>query len=558
MLLTMSIPMAFAAGAPSTVGTVADPGNYTTDYPNATAISSADQFATEIVKGGYFYLTQDIDFAGKTYSELSPASSVYLDGCGKTLLNIDIAGTGDFGFLRGFSGEIKNLNIGTETAPTKISVTGDAGKSAGFVRTLSGETTFRNVKIWVDYYTNNAQIGGFVGYANSTFNAINCEVNGVIDAADWVGGTPRNTGVAGFLGRTKQAVNISYCTNNAIIKGGKTPTAGFVGRSTKDTVIDNCVNNGNITTSAGHADATAAGIVAFYENSCTVSNCTNNGIIAGLRDAGGIVGGARGASYGVTITACTNTGAVSGGDKVGGILGEAANTLSLTNCTNSGTVTGSTDGTGEGGIGGLVGGTYNTSVSGTWTITGNTNSGVATNLVSTANVSALVGYAALSTYSDEGNTSTVNAVGTVGTADGMTQAFVQFSELDATTNTRSIRFIIALDEAALESVANMNLKVSVQQATIQEDVFNAETGALEDIVTVTSDVTVNFDTFGTLYRKLTADDISVVAAEGVVLYGLIITDVPEDVWNVLALELTATDADGAALEAVAFSGSYAR
>ncbi|MBO5415041.1 MAG: hypothetical protein J6A83_00235, partial [Clostridia bacterium] len=165
---------------------------------------------------------------------------------------------------------------------------------------------------------------------------------------------------------------------------------------------------------------------------------------------------------------------------------------------------------------------------GTWELSNNSNEGVVTNTKEHTKVSTLAGFTAAATVEASGNTSTTKAVGTLATAG---KAYIQFAEADTTSD---VRFILALDESAVANVDAMNLKVSI------------------------GDVSVNFDNFGSLYRKLYAADLDIKGGDGVVLYGLIVTGVPNDVWSEISIELSATDSTGTAIDALSVTGTYTK
>ena len=542
MLFTMSSTMAFAAfeGAPSTVGTVAD--GYT---PEGTPVSSVSEFEA-MAAGGTYYLTKSLDFSGKTYtiSVWNKTGALNLDGCGYSLTGITVNGSGDVGvFYQLTDANIKNLIV-------EASITTGTGACAGLTAiSKSGATNFENVKLTYGVLKG-GKLGGFCGYSQTgSFHLKNCEVNGLIDGSASTK-TGENAGVGGFFGQLKKVGKIEYCTNNATIDCAGTnsaspATGGFIGRVTFGFIIENSVNNGLVDNSkAGSSNDTTGGFIGMtqsYNDGGTpepyetlVKDCVNKANVLGGRDTGGIIGGAEGNSYkGIRIINCVNEGDVIGttarAGKIGGIIAEVKADLTVDGCVNEGSVSGNAGTYADDGIGAIVGAAYNSSVNTTWILTNNTNKGIVTNNARDGFVSTLAAYTAASNVTAQGNTSTVNAVGTLTTAG---KAYVQFKEADEGKS--DIRFVLALDEAALESVAGMELKITIGERS------------------------VSYGSFGTLYRKLNAADIDIKGAEGIVLYGLVVTGVPDSAWSELSIELSATDASGAAIEAFTISGTLTK
>lgn len=535
MLLTMSIPtFAIYDGASASVGSV-DSGYTATGTP----VSSVAEFVA-MAKGGTYYLTKDLDFSGTTYtaSIWNNTGDLTLDGCGHSLTGITINGTGDVGVFYDLRvATIKNLKV-------EATITTGTGACAGLTALSKGgyDTIFENVKLNVNI--KGGKIGGFCGYAQSGgFQFINCEVNGTINGSESAK-TGENGGVGGFLGQSKKAGTMDYCTNNATVLGKDTCTGGFIGRIVYGFVIDDCLNYGNVSnTAAGSGDAGTAGFIGTAQaytgskGSTMIRGCKNIGTISGGRDAGGFIASVQGTSVkGITVQDCINEGDVTGGmyhngskgAKAAGIVAEVGTMdILISGCVNKGAITGGTlyD---DDGVGAIIGGAYNTSTTGTWELTNNTNEGIVTNTLEITKVSTLAGYTSSATIEASGNTSTTKAVGTLATAG---KAYIQFAEADTTSD---VRFILALDESAVANVDAMNLKVSI------------------------GDVSVNFDNFGTLYRKLYAAELDIKGGDGVVLYGLIVTGVPNNVWSEISIALSATDSTGTAIDALSVTGTYTK
>lgn len=547
MLLAMSVPTALAAGAPDGVGEVAE--GYT---PTGTPISSIEAFESmEPGSSNYYYLTKSLDFSGKTYSTCVWNKSGYLnlDGCGYSLTGITISGTGDLGVFSNIEqGTVKNLNV-------QFSVTTGNGNCAGLTaisKTNSDKNVyFENIKL--DVYLKGGKLGAFCGYsAKGQVNIKNCVVNGTVDGSA-SSKNEENAGVGGYLGQMQRAGTIENCTNNATVLG-KGCTGGFIGRVTYGYKLVNCVNNGEVKNIGSFkGDTGTGGFIGTAQtagnstNKTQVIDCVNYANVTGGRDTGGIIGATQGDKTNpIIIRNCVNEGDITGGvleidgdgvaygSKTAGIIAEAKKDLTVEGCVNKGAVSGYAGKNSDDGIGSIVGGFQGdkdaASADWKWTLKNNGNEGSVTNRCGYEYVADIVGNAGIVTVTEENNTTTTKAVGMLSVKG---KAYVQSTELYE-NNKRDIRFILALDESALSDVKDVELVITVGERS------------------------VNFNTLGTLYRKFNAAELEIVGGEGVVLYGITITGVPDDQWNYLAIELTATDSTGAAIDALAISGSKDR
>lgn len=87
-VMTAAIP--FAAIATGEAATLTETA---TDREGWTAVSSAEEFLA-MQSGNSYYLTGDIDFAGKTYTTLVASFNGVLDGQGYALKNFTLANEG--------------------------------------------------------------------------------------------------------------------------------------------------------------------------------------------------------------------------------------------------------------------------------------------------------------------------------------------------------------------------------------------------------------------------------------------------------------------------------
>lgn len=541
MLLTMSVPMALAAGAPENVGSVDDQETYTPTCPDGGTLIAVDN-KNEFVnmtggKDNYYYLTTDLTF---TKEELvgknavwSKAKILNFDGCGHTISGIEINVTsGDVGvFNQVDCGTIKNLNVEATLITTA------SGKSGGLIMASKRTTTdgvrydvleLENIKVDINLKASKA--GGLVGYSeNGTINVKNCAVYGDIDTTSWTAGYGHNTGTGGFLGQTKKAGTIENSTNNAHVKGGAHVTGGIIGRVTYGYVIKNCVNNGLVETTVFNDEAPAGGFVGMAETvsgkiKTEITDSINNGNVIGTRDAGGFVGGARNADKSpIYIDGCINNGTVIGGEtakgnKLGGIVGEVTNSATVKNCVNNGSVMGAvaTAESTDSGIGAIIGGAFSTDVSGTLNLTGNTNNGAISNVGGDSYVSALAGNVATATVTstDSVNTGMISKLidgkktTEIPTGANKPKAFVQMTEGEI----QSLRFILAMSEAEYtEAAESLSFKISFKMT--DGKVYSK---SFSEIVAFKSVETEKEDFF---------------AADGVVFCGVIVTDVISAEWT---------------------------
>ncbi len=351
-------------------------------------ISTAEQF--EKINGGQNYvLTQDIDFGGKVYDHYVVPAHFYgiLDGNGHSIFNFSIdsatdkAGifnmtydtdadgvvkvrdqvdendvpildpeTGDplteVVVATGFTYTIRNLTVGSETAPVSIKGTTQVGTLSGYIhdgnvfdllnvnvyanvestgqqaggfigRTMPNRqlmpSAFSNCHFYGSVSAGGANVGGFIGRSANPITFTNCENHGEINANTF-------TNVGGFVGCTHAAkyagLTFTRCTNSGKVMGVNC-VGGFTGKTMFSVTLDGCVNNGEIAALGTHV----GGLVAYFYNeadylvgvTATLTNCTNNGKV--WTDA-----------------------SVSGKTCMGGLVGTVLDNLVIMNCVNNGEV----------------------------------------------------------------------------------------------------------------------------------------------------------------------------------------------------------------------------
>ncbi len=304
------------------------------------AISTADEFEAMSEVPGNYYLTGDIDFAGRVYeNHIVKKLQGTLDGAGHKIYNFSINQTeanSDAGIFLFVGSEedstIKNLNVGSADIPIEMNFK-VKGKSVAALTATAGvkngnkTVIFENIHLYVNInsvYEDASYAGntaGFIGYCQATTQAIfkNCSFNGVLNSGiDNEGTAYRNT--AGFVGVNSTNATNTYenCVNNATITQGMTSVearvTGFVaycGNAGANLTFTNCVNNGNITAIGDQCDAYVSGFASCPKGLVTMTACTNNGAMNGYWFTGGFL--SQVILEGYVMTDCTNTGEIFNG-----------------------------------------------------------------------------------------------------------------------------------------------------------------------------------------------------------------------------------------------------
>lgn len=267
------------------------------ESPSGTPISTVEEFENMDVSGVY-YLANDIDFSGKTYSKSVYTKSFkgVLNGNGHALLGITVdSQDSDAGiFATSFGGTLTNLTVGSADAPASITSTGAGYSVAAIAGTVVAGATFDNVIIYANI-KGDGKTAGFTSYMpNGKLSITGCKVFGSVS------GNP----AAGFVTMANNGssdIEITYSENHAAVTGKNLSAGGFysthadVGSSRVcHLTIKGCANYGAITAS----DWRVGGIVGEFneEKSSTLSieYCYNVGPVTmtgGGGFAAGIVGG---------------------------------------------------------------------------------------------------------------------------------------------------------------------------------------------------------------------------------------------------------------------------
>ncbi len=341
---------------------------------NATAISTAEEFAAMSASGNY-YLAADIMLSA-SYADVFTGS---FDGRDYTV-------TTSVPMFTNVSATVKNLTINGN-------INGNAGYNGAVAAQASGTARFENITVNANL-SGGTSTGGIFGYAASgaDISVVRCINNGSIS------GTSQTGGLIGYCQGTRLAVdecinngkvystsyaggvicrfgknaatmsykcNITNCVNNGEVSSTSTRAAGILGYSVGYIMISGCINYGYIHYEGTVAEFNASGIfgeggntytsgttTVETKNSHIIRDCYNYGDVEGTCSAGGIVGKTAYvgpvSGYNYIIESCGNAGNITckdGGSSrttkgAGGIVGYfygAVNNV-LSRCYNVGNV----------------------------------------------------------------------------------------------------------------------------------------------------------------------------------------------------------------------------
>ena len=234
-------------------------------------------------------LTADIELGKYAWLNIDSSKKVELDGAGHEITGLNTT-SGLFRQIGGGS-HIQSLALrGTMTCASSTSGGSVVGYANG--KNIVIESCFSYVTVT----GTGRNVGGIVGYANSTTTIRNCANHGAVTGSDSVGGI-----IGGFVG------------SGAVITG--------------------CYNTGAVTATASNA----GGIFGNGNYGITVTNCYNTGAISASSNAGGIGGVAKGEMYWsgelvatTTVSDCYSVGTVTGGNGAFGSVD--AGSATVTSC----------------------------------------------------------------------------------------------------------------------------------------------------------------------------------------------------------------------------------
>ena len=234
-------------------------------------------------------LTADIKLGKYAWLNIDSSKKVELDGAGHEITGLN-ATSGLFRQIGGGS-HIQNLTLrGTMTCASSTSGGSVVGYAKG--KNIVIETCFSYVTVT----GTGRNVGGILGYANSTTTIRNCANLGAVTGSSNVGGI-----IGGFVG------------SGAVITG--------------------CYNTGAVTATG----STAGGVFGNGSYGITVTNCYNTGAVSASSNAGGIGGVLKGEMNWTgtlvataTVSDCYSVGAVTGGNGAFGSVD--AGSATVTSC----------------------------------------------------------------------------------------------------------------------------------------------------------------------------------------------------------------------------------
>ena len=238
-------------------------------------------------------LTADIKLGKYAWLNIDSSKKVELDGAGHEITGLN-ATSGLFRQIGGGS-HIQSLTLrGTMTCASSTSGGSVVGYANG--KNIVIESCFSYVTVT----GSGSNVGGIVGYANSTTTIRNCANLGAVTGSGSVGGI-----IGGFVG------------SGAVITG--------------------CYNTGAVTGAVTATASNAGGIFGNGNYGITVTNCYNTGAVSASSNAGGIGGVAKGEMYWsgelvatTTVSDCYSVGAVTGGNGAFGSVD--AGSATVTSC----------------------------------------------------------------------------------------------------------------------------------------------------------------------------------------------------------------------------------
>ena len=239
-------------------------------------------------------LTADIDLGKYAWLNIDSSKKVELDGAGHEITGLN-ATSGLFRQIGGGS-HIQSLTLrGTMTCASSTSGGSVVGYACG--KNIVIESCFSYMTI----SGTGSNVGGIVGYANSTTTIRNCANLGAVTGSGSVGGI-----IGGFVG---SGAVITGCYNTGAVTGAVTATAsnagGIFGNGNYGITVTNCYNTGAISASsnAGGIGGVAKGEMMYWSGelvaTTTVSDCYSVGAVTGGNGAFGSVDAGS-----ATVTSC--------------------------------------------------------------------------------------------------------------------------------------------------------------------------------------------------------------------------------------------------------------
>lgn len=254
-------------------------------------------------EGFFFKVTDDIDFAGKTYVPVAYGSNIFrgtFDGNNKTLSNITVAAKesadrtftmrGLFGSI-GANGVVKNVVLDKTNKFEAYSYCG--GITALLYGTVENCSTAAAVTT-----TGGTYAGGIAAFAYPSSNIVRCANTGDINVATSYAGGILGASAAGA------SVDIEECSNSGNVVCKATNAGGIAGSASAN--ISKAVNSGFVQAATKNAGGIIAEALAFS----SVKDSHNEGEVNSSQYTAGIVAtsAAHSTANPLVIDGCYNTG----------------------------------------------------------------------------------------------------------------------------------------------------------------------------------------------------------------------------------------------------------
>ena len=234
-------------------------------------------------------LTADIELGKYAWLNIDSSKKVELDGAGHKITGLN-ATSGLFKQIGGGS-HIQNLALsGTMTCASSTS----GGSVVGYA--CGKNIVIENCFSYVTVTGSGRNVGGIVGYANSTTTIRNCANLGAVTGSGSVGGI-----IGGFVG---SGAVITGCYNTGAVTATASNAGGIFGNGSYGITVTNCYNTGAVSASsnAGGIGGVLKGEMNYWTGTlatATVSDCYSVGAVTGGNGAFGSVDAGS-----VTVTSC--------------------------------------------------------------------------------------------------------------------------------------------------------------------------------------------------------------------------------------------------------------
>ncbi|MBO5416684.1 MAG: hypothetical protein J6A83_08665 [Clostridia bacterium] len=500
------------------------------------------------------------------------------------------------GILIGFSGSGKGATITNSYVSGTLTVNSGHTQAGGFIGQASGtETKFVNCISEVNVTNNfsaadeNFGAGGFMGVCSKKAVLQNCVNKGKI-----VG---NNTNAGGFIGieRAKSLSAVGVIANNCINEGEVTASlhaGGLSGRHngiTDFNAVNAFFNKGDITAdrSAGGVFGYVAGSVATTEDvslmsaitTLSLSRIMNYGTIYSktTQNTGAFIGEAATGTnpayvINLSIRDSGNVGRLEHGNKtvdsgalVGMLRTDGYSKVTLSNCFNAGATDTEKCTASLYNFGGYDG---DVTVSDFYYLnTAGYASAANSAFVNISNAVAMdadkfaSGEVAYRLGNNFGQTLGTDSYPVVGgpivsladdgvsytnpillsaNDDGSAKAYIQMTEVNASTGKHNVRIILVVDEASLASVASAEMKITFKKAGAQDLSYTLTNGELR------------------AFKSIISENKRCLVTENSAIIGAVVTDVVSDAWTSVEVEFTAKNAENTAIELLSVSGSASR